>query len=40
MGKLKPALLMLVVALGAIWIANNVSFIGGFVGPRTPRVGG
>jgi hypothetical protein len=37
MGKLKPFLMMLVVALGAIWLANNVSFIGGFVGPRVAK---
>lgn len=37
MGKLKPVLMMLVIALGAIWLANNVSFIGGFVGPRVAK---
>lgn len=34
MGKLKPVLFMMVIALGAIWLSNNVGFIAGFVGPR------
>jgi hypothetical protein len=34
MGKIKPILFMLVIALAAIWLSNNVGFIAGFTGPR------
>lgn len=37
MGKLKHLAIALGIALLAIWLANNVAFIGGLVAPRTTK---
>lgn len=34
MGSIKGHLITLAIALGAVWIANNVEFVGKIVGPK------